>query len=228
MIKISDLHISYGEKPVLKDVNASFIPGEIKGIIGYNGAGKTSLFNCMCGIVPAQGGSITYNNEPLTLNHVLYLEAENYFYPQLTGREFLDITPGKNNKFNADELAKLFRLNLDELVDTYSTGMKKKLIMLFLLKTNKPIIILDEPFNGLDLETHQLLEIILKELKKQNKIIIVTSHIIEPLAVICDSILFLNEGHFQKEIQKASVEEIRKQMVNSEVREIEEKIGAFF
>jgi ABC-2 type transport system ATP-binding protein len=227
MIQIRDLKLSYGEKNILINLSATFGEGEIKGIIGYNGAGKTSLFNAMCGIIPTQTGSIHYNTKKLSLNDVLYLEAENYFYPQLTGREFLDIIPDKNTNFNATELAKLFRLDLDELIDVYSTGMKKKLIMLLLLKTNKPVIILDEPFNGLDLETHQLLEIILKELKKQNKIIIITSHIIEPLATICDSILFLNEGYFQKEIHKASVEEIRMRLVSSEVKEIEEKLIRF-
>jgi len=228
MIEISNLTISYSEKIILENVNATFKPGEIKGLIGYNGVGKTSLFNCMCGLVSQNSGTIEYLGKPLTIKNVLYLEAENYFYPQLTGKEFLDIIPDFNPSFNAIELAKLFRLDLNELIDFYSTGMKKKLIMLLLLKTNKPVIILDEPFNGLDLETHQLLEIILKQLKAQGKIIILASHIIEPLVSICDSILFLNEKQFQKEIKNASVAEIKKELMSEELSEIELKLNNYF
>ena len=86
--------------------------------------------------------------------------------------------------------------------------MKKKLALLAILKQNKPIYILDEPFNGLDLETNKILEIIITTLKKKNKTVFVSSHIIEPLLTTCDKIYLLENGFFLKTFEKSDFNKI--------------------
>ena len=94
------------------------------------------------------------------------------------------------------------------LVENYSTGMKKKLALLGVLKQNQPIFILDEPFNGLDLETNKIHEIIITTLGKKDKTIFVSSHIIEPLLSICDKIHLLENGNFITTFDKNEFDKI--------------------
>ena len=101
-----------------------------------------------------------------------------------------------------------FRLPLDELVENYSTGMKKKLALLSVMKQDKPVFILDEPFNGLDIETNKVLELIITRLKQKNKTVFVSSHIIEPLLSTCDEIFLLENGHFVKSFEKKDFDKI--------------------
>lgn len=118
--------------------------------------------------------------------------TENYFYRKITGHEYLQLF--KNKDFLTGKWNELFLLPLDDLVDSYSSGMKKKLALMGVLKQDKPVMILDEPFNGLDTESSRILRMILLKLKEQNKTIIITSHIIERLTNLCDSIHFLEKG----------------------------------
>jgi ABC-2 type transport system ATP-binding protein len=105
-------------------------------------------------------------------------------------------------------LQDFFKLPLDELIENYSTGMKKKLGLLGVLKQNKPIFILDEPFNCLDLETNKILEIIIATLKQKDKTVFVSSHIIEPLITICDKIHLLQNAVFIKTFEKPDFNKI--------------------
>ncbi len=84
------------------------------------------------------------------------------------------------------------------LIENYSTGMKKKLAILAIIKTNKPFLLLDEPFNGLDLESSRIFTAVLKRLREDGKTIIVTSHMLESLASLCDQIHYLKDGVIYK------------------------------
>lgn len=205
MISINNLSVSYNSKPnVIDNLNLELQQNTINGIVGLNGAGKTTLLNTIYGLKKVKSGEIRYNNSPLLKRQMSYLLTENFFYSNITAREYLGLF--KNKEFNNDKWNELFLLPLDEIIDGYSTGMKKKLALMGILKQNKKIMILDEPFNGLDIETSRITRSILLKLKEKGKTIIITSHIIETLTNLCDFIHFMENGKikFSKEKEEFS------------------------
>jgi ABC-2 type transport system ATP-binding protein len=178
MLKLDNISAAYSDNQVLENLSLTIKSGEIHGLIGLNGSGKTTLLNCLYGFVKYQKGTITFNEKPLERKDVAFLETNNFFYANLTGREFLSIFPNPNEKFDLETWKNLFDLPIDEMIEGYSTGMKKKLALLAVLKLDRPIIVLDEPFNGLDLESNYLVEKIILTLKEKGKTILITSHIL--------------------------------------------------
>lgn len=198
MIKIQNLSVSYNEQKVLKNITLDFDEGLVHGIVGLNGAGKTTFFNVLAKMLKPDSGMIMQNGTALTIKDSTYLETSNFFFSRITGSEYLKIFRQTNAEFNLAALQEYFKLPLNELIENYSTGMKKKLALLAVLKQGKPIFILDEPFNGLDLETNKILEIIILSLKQKQKTVFVSSHIIDPLLTTCDKIHLLENGCFVK------------------------------
>jgi ABC-2 type transport system ATP-binding protein len=103
---------------------------------------------------------------------------------------------------NEQEMADLFQLPINHLIDTYSTGMRKKLAILAVLKQNRPVVLLDEPFNGLDLESNKILELLLLRLAEKGKTILISSHILQPMKDICEQIFLLQNGNINTLIPK--------------------------
>lgn len=208
MISIKELNVQFGNNQVLKNINCDFQNGTIHGIVGLNGAGKTTFFNVLAKVLKPDTGLLKLNGVNLGIKDTAYLETVNFFYSRITGNEYLKIFRQTNLDFSLPILQNYFKLPLDELVENYSTGMKKKLALLAVLKQNQPIFILDEPFNGLDLETNKILEIIITTLRKKDKTIFVSSHIIEPLLSICDKIHLLENGNFITTFDKNEFDKI--------------------
>jgi ABC-2 type transport system ATP-binding protein len=208
MISIKELSVTFGDNRVLNNINIDFQEREIHGIVGLNGAGKTTFFNVLAKVLKPGSGQLSINNNTLTIKDTAYLETVNFFYSGITGNEYLKIFQQTNPDFNLPVLQNYFKLPLDELIEIYSTGMKKKLALLGTLKQNKPIFILDEPFNGLDIETNKVLEIIITTLKQKNKTLFVSSHIIEPLLATCDKIHILENGFFIKTFEQYDFDKI--------------------
>jgi ABC-2 type transport system ATP-binding protein len=208
VLKISELSISYGKGPVLDRLDATFANGSIHGIVGHNGAGKSSFFNLLAGVQKKTSGTVFWNDSEWTSALAAYLETHNYFYSRISGREYLMMFPGTNANFNLSAFQEFFQLPLDELVEYYSTGMKKKLALLALLKQDKAVYILDEPFNGLDLESNKVLEVTLDILKKKGKCILISSHILSPLLEICDEIHWLSDGKIARSFGREHFSEI--------------------
>jgi len=193
MILIKDLNVSYGLKSkVLNSLSLSLPEGSIHGIVGLNGSGKTTLLNAIYGLKSIDSGEITCNGGRVSKRDVSYLTTESYLYSNITGREYLGLF--NNNVFDADRWNQLFSLPLNQVINSYSTGMRKKLAVLGVLKQDKPIMILDEPFNGLDIEACRVIRTLLLRLKEQGRLIVATSHIIETLTNLCDYIHYLNDG----------------------------------
>lgn len=195
---IQDLHVQYNKgKEVLKGLNLSLQKGMTHGLVGLNGSGKTTLLNTLFAFIKPQKGEIVWENAPLSREETAYLEADNFFYPYMSGREYLNLFPERERKFQLKEWEQLFSLPLDRITEEYSTGMKKRLALLAVIKLNKPLMILDEPFNGLDMEGTHLLTMILGKLHEQGKTILITSHIYETLTSSCDYIHYLKDGVIQ-------------------------------
>jgi ABC-2 type transport system ATP-binding protein len=195
-LSIKNIKVNYGNKEVLNQLNAHFCSGNIYGIIGLNGSGKTTFYNTIQGLIKPSAGSILLNDKPLKKQDIAYLETSNFFYSYITGREYLDLFEDHESLINAFNLTQIFNLPLDELIETYSTGMKKKLAMMAMLKKNVSVYLLDEPYNGLDLESCKIVDLIIKFLKQNNKIVLISSHIIDPLMKITDALYLLKNGAF--------------------------------
>ncbi len=226
MISINDLHISYGKKKVIENLSVSLTEGNIHGIVGLNGAGKTTLLNTIFGLKKQEKGTIQWKNESISRKSIAFLPTEPFFYPNITGKEYLEIFPGNN--FNLEKWNALFKLPLNNLVDNYSTGMKKKLALLSTIKPGKEILILDEPFNGLDLETTRILRSVILNLKKQGKTILISSHILETLTNLCDFLYYLSEKHISKQAKSDKFDEFEQFLFKSIKEKNREALSELF
>lgn len=211
MIIIENLSAGYGKTPVLKNLSLTLEDGMVHGLVGLNGSGKSTFLLCLCGLLKPFSGQLTINGNLISRKDVSLLETEPYFYHGITGKEYLTLFRSKKeSKFNADEWQDLLNLPLDILIDGYSTGMKKKLAILGVLKTNNDVILLDEPFNGLDLESSRILISVIKKLRTLNKTIIITSHVLETLTNVCDRIHYLKGGVINKTFDSMNAGQIDK------------------
>ena len=205
MLEIKNISVKYDKLQVLKNLSFNVDDeNNIVGILGKNGAGKTTLFNAIFRDLDFSG-EILWNKKKLKRDDVSYIETQNYFYPFITGKEYLNYF-GEQKEI--EEYGELFKLPFKSYVNNYSTGMKKKLALLSMLLLDKPIIILDEPFNGLDFESVHLLYDIIKKMKDKGKIILISSHIIETLFNTCDKIVTLNNGHVENVYYKNNFENL--------------------
>jgi ABC-2 type transport system ATP-binding protein len=198
MLKISDINVKYGEHIVLENFSFEAAEGKIYGLMGLNGSGKTTLIKAISGIVAPDKGKIEFDNRDIKLSYIGYLETANYFYSKITGKEYLNIIKWKHSDFNIEKWNSVFELPLNELIETYSSGMKKKLAAMGIFAFERPVMLLDEPFNNLDMETNQVLYNVIRQFKEKGKIIILTSHILETLTGICDEIHYLNNKKIEK------------------------------
>jgi len=205
MLEINDVSFSYGNQQILSNVNIQINEGSVVGLLGKNGAGKTTFFECLFQTLK-YSGTIYYNKNKISRNDISYLETDNYFYPFMKGHEYLQyFSQEKNFKI----LAEKFNLPLEKYVQNYSSGMKKKLALIGLLLLDKSINILDEPFNGVDFEGVHLLYDIIEELKAKKKTVIISSHIIETLFHTCDKIAILNSGKINTIVNKSDFSKLK-------------------
>lgn len=215
MFIINDLTVSYGDKIIIEKLQLNLQIANIHGLVGLNGAGKTTLLNSIYGLKTIDYGLISYKNSPLKRRDISYLETENFFYSNITGKEYLSLFQRLSDNYNVDDWNKIFKLPLDQLIDGYSTGMKKKLALMAVLKQDKEIVILDEPFNGLDIESSKILSLIISKLKEKGKTIIITSHILESLTSICDFIHYLDNKVISFTRDKNNFENLESEIFNN-------------
>lgn len=224
MLNVKDVIVQLGKNIVLDLLNVQFEEASIHGIVGLNGSGKTTFFNTLAGFYKPESGTIDFSDSPLSVKKVAYLETTNYFYPMLTAREYLRIFKQTNPIYEEEALFELFHLPPGQLIEEYSTGMKKRLAMMALLKQDKKLYILDEPFNGLDLEGVFLFEEIMLKLKEQKKTILISSHVIAPLEKVCDTISLLEKGQVQHVYKRENFADLNLLLEKSVVEEIREKL----
>lgn len=202
MLQISHLAKAYGRNQVLHDVSLRVLPGTIHGLVGANGAGKTTLINCLYGLETGFSGTVTATAAPgrPVRETTGLLPCEPYFYPRLTGREYVQfcLQARRRPLVDLNGWNQLLELPLDRYADEYSTGMRKKLALLALFVQDFAYLVLDEPFNGLDLEAGLLLKEILKRLRARGTGILLTSHLLAALTETADEISVLVGGRIQR------------------------------
>ena len=207
-LEIHDLEKNYGKKEVLKDINFTFEEGKIYGLLGRNGAGKTTFFNALNNDIPVDEGRFyledEYGKNKLRTTDIGYVVSTPVVPEFLTGREFLkfylDINKDKiEDRKDIDyyfDLVKLNKEDQDILLKEYSHGMKNKIQILVNIIANPKIILLDEPLTSLDIVVQEDMKKLLRELKK-NHIIIFSTHILELATDLCDEIVVLSNKNLE-------------------------------
>lgn len=224
MIIIQQLSKSYGAKIVLRNINLTFKRGEVHGIVGNNGAGKSSLFRCIAGMEPYEG---VISSEYMQLkDHLGFLDTDPYFFSKITGSEYLRLIENGRQLKDCDfEDKNIFDLPLKEYAVNYSTGMKKKLAITGILLQNNDYFIFDEPFNGLDLQSNIIVSALILRLKALDKIILISSHIFSTLNDCCDRIHLLKDGSIEKSVDKADFGKIEQEMKRLTIGDKIEKLN---
>ncbi|NLO51684.1 MAG: ABC transporter ATP-binding protein [Bacteroidales bacterium] len=193
MIKIENVSKFYGSHQVLKDVNLNFMDGRVYGIVGENGSGKTTLFRCIAGLEKYHGNITTHFDK--LKNHLGFLMTEPFFFSKITGREYLQLLANARTiKLSDVDERNIFELPLHQYASTYSTGMKKKLALLAILLQPNDCYILDEPYNGVDIQSNILITQIIHRLRELGKTVVISSHIFSTLRDTCDEIHLLHQG----------------------------------
>lgn len=211
MIKINRLSKSYGNNEVLKNLSLEFSKGKVYGVVGENGAGKTTLFRCIAGL-ESYSGEIISDITPLK-NHLGLLLTDPFFFSKITGKEYIRLLCNARNKKNINiDQKNIFDLPLNQYASTYSTGMKKKLAITAILLQENECFILDEPFNGVDIQSNIVLTEIILKLKALNKTVLVSSHIFSTLSDTCDEIHLLRKGEQIKSVQKVDFKCLEQEM----------------
>lgn len=224
MIKISGLNKIFGKNEVLKDIHLEFSRGHIYGIVGENGVGKSTLFRCIAGL-EEYDGKVTSELKPLRA-HLGLLFTEPYLFKRITGAEYIRLLCNARHKEIDDIITKnIFDLPLNQYASTYSTGMKKKLALTAILLQENEYFILDEPFNGLDIQSNIILTEIILRLKSLNKIIIISSHIFSSLSQICNEIHLLRKGEPIKTVTKSEFDNLEQEMKSFTIGDRIDKLG---
>ena len=224
MIAIRNLSKKYGINEVLKNINIEFDKGKAYGIVGENGAGKTTLFRCIADLENYEG-KITSNPNPIK-NHLGLLLTEPFFFQKITGKEYIQLLCNARNIKTTDiENRNIFDLPLNQYASTYSTGMKKKLALTAILLQGNNFFILDEPFNGVDIQSNIIITEIINQLKTLDKTVIISSHIFSTLSDTCDEIHLLSNGSFIKSVQKADFQALETEMKQTTIGNKIEKLG---
>ena len=204
-IEIMNLKKDFKNITILNNVNLILKSGNIYGLSGRNGSGKTVFLKMLCGLLKPSSGEIKYNNELLTLSNgykfnIGALIENPKFFPDLTGYENLLILAKIKNFINDKEIIDVLKkVNLFEernkKFGNYSLGMKQKLGIAQAIMEEQDVIILDEPFSGIEEISVKKIKKLLLEEKQKNKIIIISSHIKDDLEEITDQIFYFDAGN---------------------------------
>lgn len=201
-VEIKDVTKKFKENVALDHVNVSFEKGKIHGVIGRNGSGKTVLFKCICGFMEPNMGEVLVQGKPvrpaMPQNMGIIIE-EPGFINSMSGFKNLKLLSSIRKKITDEEIKEvLTRVGLDpesrKSVGKYSLGMKHRLGIAQAIIEKPPLLLLDEPMNGLD--KHGVIEIrkLLKELNEEGITIIMSSHYMEDIEELCDTVTEMDQG----------------------------------
>ena len=203
-VVVEHVYKSFGKDAVLKDVNFLIRPGEIFGVVGNNGSGKTVLMKCICGFLKADKGRILVNGQqvgkdcdfPDSLGVIIETPG---FIPDISGYQNLKILADLKGRIGKQEIRDTIRrVGLDpknrKPVAKYSLGMRQRLGIAQAIMENPQVLILDEPFNGLDKHGVEEIRELLLDLKAAGKTILLASHNEEDIRILCDHVYEMDGG----------------------------------
>lgn len=220
MLKIEHLTKIYGEKKAVDDLSLHIHPGEIYGFIGHNGAGKTTTLKSCCGILQYDSGEIyvaghSMKQEPLACKKKLaYIPDNPDLYEFMTGIQFLNFVADIFEVSAADRQKRIRRLaddfeltaDLAQPISAYSHGMKQKLAIISALVHEPKLIIMDEPFVGLDPKASHLLKELMRGACDRGGAIFFSTHVLEVAEKLCDRVAIIQGGRL---IRSGTMDEVK-------------------
>lgn len=236
MIKIENYSKSYGTKKVIENLNLIVEDGELFGFIGHNGAGKSTTIKSMVGILDFESGTIEINGksiqkEPLEAKkQIAYIPDNPDLYDTMTGIQYLNFIADifevekQTRKERIEKYANEFDIasNLGDSISSYSHGMKQKLALISALIHEPKVLILDEPFVGLDPKASHSLKEIMRTICKNGGIIFFSTHVLEVVEKLCDRVAIIKQGEIvtigttEEVMGDKSLEEVFLEMVEHE------------
>ena len=220
MIEIKNVTKKYNDKTAITNINFNINDGDIFAFIGHNGAGKTTLIKSIVGIHDFEEGEILINGKSIKKDPIdckkemAFIPDNPELYDNMTALEFINFMcdmyeiDEKTRKDNISKYAKMFDIenNLNDLIGSFSHGMKQKVAIISALAHNPKILIMDEPFVGLDpIAVHAVKEII-SEMVKEGKIIFYSTHILDVAEKLCSRVAIIKKGEL---VKVGSMEEIK-------------------
>ena len=209
IISVKNVDLKIGKTQILKDINVDFEEGKIHGLIGRNGSGKTMLMKCICGFIKVTYGEITVDGKrvgkdvdfPKDMGIIIETPG---FIPYYSGYKNLKLLAGLNNKIGREQVREAMKKvgldpNLKRHVKKYSLGMRQRLGLAQAIMENPKILILDEPFNGLDKDGVKEMREYLLSYKEQGKTILICSHSAEDISVLCETVHEMDKGQIERQ-----------------------------
>ena len=222
-VNVENVNFAYDKKPILHDINFGMNKGEITGLIGPNGAGKSTMLKLMIKkMKPNNGKIIIGDNDIFSIkrenNPVTFIPDIPVYYEELTVWEHLQFIKAlyPENSVTVDSLIREFNLNqhLNKIPSALSKGTLQKLMIALALLRQYDVLLADEPFNGLDPAQTYKFKNTLKNLKKQDKTILISTHLLSLAEDFCDRYIFLYDGRIVEQGTKAEI--LQKQQMNKE------------
>jgi ABC-2 type transport system ATP-binding protein len=208
MLEVRKLAKRYSAIPAVQDVSFSIRPGQILGYLGPNGSGKSTTVKMLTGLIEPSDGEIFFRGENVLKNrlwfnrHFGYVPEEPYLYTHLTGREYLQLAGRLRGMEKSllerkiEAMLELFGLAdfRDTQMSSYSKGMRQKVLLSAALLHDPQVLILDEPFSGLDVTAGLVFRSLLQALANEGKMILYSSHVLEVVEKVCSEVLILHRG----------------------------------
>lgn len=226
MLEVRQLTKRYSGVLAVDRVSFTIQPGEILGYLGPNGAGKSTTVKMIIGLIEPNAGHVLFHGRDIRENlksfqhSIGYVPEEAHLYPHLSGREYLQLAgrlrgmPQTILEPKIDELLRIFGLWEDRhsALRAYSKGMRQKVLLSAALIHDPELLILDEPFSGLDVSTALVLRSLIKALGQRRKMVLYSSHVLEVVEKVCDRVLILRKGQV---VAHDSVARLREMMAES-------------
>lgn len=206
ILKVDQLTKNYGKRSILKEITFEMNEGDIIGLVGPNGAGKSTLMRSILALEDVESGSVLIqgisNQNPEFFRYVTFLPSDNYLYMQLTGYDHLAFVANIYNldKKEIDEVIQLIgiRTYVNDPVKSYSYGMRQHLLIALSILTKPLIILMDEPFNGLDPTSVIELKELIRALHAKGISLLISTHNLDILEDLTSTIWFIKDGELVK------------------------------
>ena len=209
MLEVRSLTKYYGPLPALRDVSFVARPGQILGYLGPNGSGKSTTVRMLVGLMEPSNGEILwqgksiFNDLPAYRKRLGYVPEEPFLYTHLTAPEYLRLVGGLRGvddralETKIERFLNLFGLEDDQYstLSAFSKGMRQKVLLASALLHNPDLIVLDEPFSGLDVSAALMLRSVIRSLAEEGRTILMSSHVIEVVEQMCTDVVILSDGH---------------------------------
>lgn len=213
MIEIKNVCKTYNEeKKALDNINFNVNDGEIFAFIGHNGAGKTTTIKCIVGILDFESGEILINGKSIKKDpigckmEIAYVPDNPDLYENMKAIDFINFvcdmygTSLSERKKNIEKYSKIFEIenNLNDDISSFSHGMKQKIALISALSHNPKVLIMDEPFVGLDPKAVYDMKELMRQMAKEGKTVLFSTHILDVAEKLCDQVAIIKDGKIVK------------------------------